>query len=238
MLIMAVGAAVVVVLGLMFLWPRLQGARWAARLTHCNYNLRQIELALHSYHDQYGSYPPAVTDGPDGTPWHSWRVLILAHMEDAGEIYDRYRFDEPWNGPNNRKLFANPEAASIYCCPTEDRSEPITTSYLAVVGKHTLWPPERGCRRNEVTDSESRTPHVVEFSDSGIVWSEPRDLAFGEQTFEVQSGKGDTTVRSDHPSMPYVAYADGSTGPFYADTPPEAVKSMLLRDDGGPADVR
>ena len=34
---------------------------------------------------------------------HSWRVLLLPYLDQL-ELYNAYRFDEPWDGPNNRLL--------------------------------------------------------------------------------------------------------------------------------------
>lgn len=65
--------------------------------------LRQIGIAMHNFHDEFGHLPPAAIYGPDGRPWHSWRVLLLPYLEQA-PLYDAYRFDEPWDGPNNSKL--------------------------------------------------------------------------------------------------------------------------------------
>ena len=99
---------VLFVLGLLFvvfLWPSVSTPRWVVHRSECRNHLKQIGLALHNYHDTYGSLPPAITRGPDGKPWHSWRILILPWLEQQ-DIYDRYRFDEPWDGPNNRKLHA------------------------------------------------------------------------------------------------------------------------------------
>lgn len=59
-------------------------------------------MAVVNYESQYGSLPPAYVLGPDGRPWHSWRVLILEFFN--SDLYEEYRFSEPWDGPNNRKL--------------------------------------------------------------------------------------------------------------------------------------
>ena len=69
----------------------------------CAANLTKIGLAMHAYHEAYGCFPPAFVADTRGRPMHSWRVLILPF---AGEraLYEAYRFDEPWDGPNNRHL--------------------------------------------------------------------------------------------------------------------------------------
>jgi hypothetical protein len=61
--------------------PAVTASRNAARLTQCKNNLNQIGLALHNYHDTYGSFPMTAA----GDPPVSWRVSILGF------------FDASWN---------------------------------------------------------------------------------------------------------------------------------------------
>jgi predicted Ser/Thr protein kinase len=63
------------------LYPALQSTREAARRAASMNNLKQIGLALHNYHDVYGSFPPAVVTGANGEPLYSGRVLLLPFLE-------------------------------------------------------------------------------------------------------------------------------------------------------------
>lgn len=47
----------------------------------CKNNLKQIGLALHNYHETFGSFPPAYLTDSSGAPTLSWRVLILPFID-------------------------------------------------------------------------------------------------------------------------------------------------------------
>src|SRR5262249_13538594 len=83
--------------------PKVQHAREAARSLQCMGHLNQLHVAFHNYHDTYGCFPPAYVADANGKPIHSWRVLMLPFIDEV-HLYEKYRFDEPWNGPNNRRL--------------------------------------------------------------------------------------------------------------------------------------
>jgi prepilin-type N-terminal cleavage/methylation domain-containing protein/prepilin-type processing-associated H-X9-DG protein len=82
---------VITIIGLLIalLLPAVQAAREAARRIQCANNLKQIGLALHSYHDVIGSLPWG--QGPFG--WNDWGAiaLLLPHLE-RGPLYNSINF--------------------------------------------------------------------------------------------------------------------------------------------------
>ena len=92
-------------------------------------NLRQIALALQSYHQANGCFPPAYVADKNGKPMHSWRVLILPYLG-FDDLYKAYDFTEPWDGPNNKKtesaakrnLVHEKEEPCQRTCSSEERS--------------------------------------------------------------------------------------------------------------------
>ena len=76
------------------LLPAVQQAREAARRTECKNNLKQIGIAVHSYHDVYGNIPPGIM-GADGN-W-GWGARLLPYMDQAN-LYARFPFDSVRDG--------------------------------------------------------------------------------------------------------------------------------------------
>lgn len=238
---MIVGGLIAFLIWLFVLVPGVTTPRFSARLTACRNQIKQIQLALHNYHDTYGSFPPAVVHGPDGKPWHSWRVLILPFLERA-ELYKRYRFDEPWNGPHNQSLLKEFPTLWEFSCPSDELTKNASCSYFAVIGERTMWPQSDVVRYEDVKDNPSETLHVVEVSDSGVYWMEPRDLHLDPIQLQMDSKEG-VGIRSRHGPTgwywklyydalpPHAANVDGSIHRFEKQVLPDEVRSLLVIDD-------
>lgn len=155
-----------------------------AQQDECAGQLHKIWVALDNYFNEYSEYPPAVVRDKNGKAMHSWRVLLLPHLGQKEEqLYKEYRFDEPWNGPNNQELAELMPLA--YGCPCDPEAFISShTSYLAVLDGATgdfatepenpdvnRPPPKPGAPAKPITPFL-----VVEVAESGVSWLEPRDL--------------------------------------------------------------
>ena len=120
---------VVSVIGVLvaMLLPAVRSARESARRATCANNLRQIGLAVHSYHGGFGCLPPGqfrTGDARQLTPGipcsgphdRSFLVAILPQIEQAA-LYDSFNFSLWVLGPEN----TTGHAVSIgpYTCPSD-----------------------------------------------------------------------------------------------------------------------
>jgi hypothetical protein len=204
----------------------LSDPRYVARKSSCSNNLHNIVLALQQYHTNCGCYPPPFIADAKGKPIHSWRVLLLPYLEQKA-LYSQYRFDEPWDGPNNRKLHnINPK---IFACAAQDDKRPYTeTNYVVVVGPNTAWPAQTYMRDADIIDGLSNTVLVVEVADSGIHWMEPRDLHINQMPMAINAPRGQG-ISSHHPGGAFVAFADGDVRFLRNDIQPEVLRASLAQ---------
>ena len=177
------------------------------------------------YTETNGHFPPAYVLGPDGRPWHSWRVLILPYFGQGDDLYKQYSFKEPWDGPNNSRLADQMPKTLAY---SGTKPPATVTNYLAVVGDETMWPGATGRKRTEIKDDPSQTILIVENNGLGVHWMEPRDLAFETMPFGIDSPDG---VSSWY-KYPAVVTADTSVHRLSKEMTPEALRAALTVGGG------
>jgi hypothetical protein len=168
-------------------------------------NLAIISIGLLNYHHAYGRFPPPYIAADDGTPMHSWRVLVLPFIEES-DIYGQYRFDEPWNGSHNIRLVD--KMASVFSS-TSKRANGGNTSYFAVIGPETMWAPGRIVTDRDIPNGMSRIA-LVEIDGPNISWMEPRDLSETELADAVNCG-GTNNNPCTHNDGTLAAFANAHT---------------------------
>jgi hypothetical protein len=135
-------------------------------------NLKQIGLAMHGYHEAHGHFPPAALADSAGEPLLSWRVAILPYLAHR-DLYERFKPDEPWDGPSNRKLLSEiPEVYAPTGLGTEPRHE---TFYRGFIGGGAFFEGVHGIKIADIMDGTVNTLMVVEAGEP-VAWTKPEEL--------------------------------------------------------------
>jgi hypothetical protein len=188
--------------------------------------MRQIALALRQYEEVHGCFPPAHVDDDRGRPLHSWRILLLPFLHEK-QLYDKYDFNEPWNGPNNSRLSAL--MPDCYMCPESSTRPGLPlTAYVAVVGPGTVWLGNTSIQGNATVDRATSTILFVESSAAPVLWMAPRDMDILHVPLQINS-KADAGISSTHPpGGAHVACVDGSVVFLREKTcSPQQLRAML-----------
>jgi hypothetical protein len=219
-----------------FLFSVTARIRSAADRMQSSNNLKQLGLALHNYHDTNNSLPTAnaaeMTNEISEKYPVSWRVRILPFLDDSADsLFKQYRFAEPWDGPNNRKLI--PLIPKVYQHPSaSQRTTPIGHTHYRVFGSSktavgltaVFIDGGRSSSLAGISDGLSSTLLIVEAEES-VPWTMPEVLPFApDQTLPKLGGffKGG-----------YIALlADGSTK-FFMHSMPESKLRAYITPNGG-----
>jgi prepilin-type N-terminal cleavage/methylation domain-containing protein/prepilin-type processing-associated H-X9-DG protein len=121
--LLVVIAIIAVLIGLLL--PAVQKVREAAFRGQCMNNLKQIGLALHSYHDTNSVFPPGYIDGntnsastPDhdvGPGW-GWAAFLLPYVEQQN-VYRQINFSQGIGAGSNATVAQTP--LKVYQCPSD-----------------------------------------------------------------------------------------------------------------------
>lgn len=116
--LLVVIAIVAVLIGLLL--PAVQKVREAANRVKCKNNLKQIGLALHSYHDHHDGLPPGyksnVVAGADTGPGWGWASFLLEYVEQDA-LWRSINYDLDIGHPVNAT--ARKQSISTFLCPSD-----------------------------------------------------------------------------------------------------------------------
>ncbi len=208
--------------GIRALVPAVTSARAAARRVQSTNNLKQIGLAFHNFHEVNKHFPASANRDKGAVPY-SWRVAILPYIEQQ-ELYNQYRFDEPWDGPHNRELIDKMPVIYAFPDPNGTPSSRSHTSYFVFTGPSTIGGAEGGAKIQQITDGMSNTILAVE-AKREVPWTKPEDLPFDPKAPLPELG-------GFAPDGFNALFADGSVLFIVKSMDPMMLKTLITRDGG------
>ncbi|ADB14933.1 protein of unknown function DUF1559 [Pirellula staleyi DSM 6068] len=204
--------------------PAVSSARQAAKAMQSSNNLKQITLAMHNYHDVYGSLPPAVVRDASGQPLYSGRVLLLPFLEQS-YLYDNFDKNKAWNDPANTMV--SQTVLKVFQDPSTDNPMSPASNYFFIVGPDALFP-EDGSAHSfaQITDGTSLTLAFINANIPNNSWAEPVEMH-------------QDALAAGLPASPYrqgvfTAFADGSVRALPPTTSPTDLRAMTTRNGGEP----
>jgi prepilin-type N-terminal cleavage/methylation domain-containing protein/prepilin-type processing-associated H-X9-DG protein len=135
---------VIAIIGVLIalLLPAVQAAREAARRMQCSSRIKQVALAMHSYHDAQGTLPYACEYGPSPTKLRTATMLLLRYME-LDAVYAM--FDPTLTFTATRNVVAITTPLPNLTCPSDPQSatpildKRIQTGTQNPTSCHGLW---------------------------------------------------------------------------------------------------
>jgi prepilin-type N-terminal cleavage/methylation domain-containing protein/prepilin-type processing-associated H-X9-DG protein len=124
---------VIAIIGMLIglLLPAVQKIRETAARAQCTNNLKQIGIALHSYHDANNGFPSGYIDGntdPNSTPdndvgpgW-GWATFLLPYLEQQN-VYNQINLRVTVGIGSNAAISQQP--MKIYQCPSDPLQQPF-----------------------------------------------------------------------------------------------------------------
>lgn len=204
--LLVVIAIIATLLGLLL--PAVQKTRLSAARLSCANNLKQIGLALHSYHDTSGSLPPGITPPLAGEPFPhmGWLTRVLPFVEQQ-PLWNLTltAYEAAPSNPYTLPHYGIMTPLKLFSCPGDGRADGIysthnglrvaLTDYLGVSGLNYLtldgvlyWGSR--VRLTDISDGTSNTLMVGERPPSPDFWYGWWYAAEGQ----VNSGSGDTVL--------------------------------------------
>jgi prepilin-type N-terminal cleavage/methylation domain-containing protein/prepilin-type processing-associated H-X9-DG protein len=226
---------VIAIVGLLVatLLPAVQSVRESARQAQCKNNLRQIGIALLSYHEMRGRFPAGCQDTtrhpvfgyvvwPPAPPYgeYAWSAFLLPYLEQEA-IYQQIDFSQTFDAASNEVPAGR--AIPVYLCPsTVRRALPAgQIDYGGLTGEQITQPGSPNLSAGlliydqpfairQIEDGASRTLMVAEDTRGPDKrWVHGRNIFAQMWGINDPAGDGDNEIRSDHSGGALGLFADG-----------------------------
>jgi prepilin-type N-terminal cleavage/methylation domain-containing protein len=132
--LLVVIAIIGVLVGLLL--PAVQAAREAGRRTQCQNNMKQIGVALHTFHDSKQKLPSSVRPFASSTIRAGAFILMLPYIE-REDLWDLYDVNVTWSHANN--LPVSSKRVEVYECPSSPKHGGLLDHNPDGVGPGSTW---------------------------------------------------------------------------------------------------
>lgn len=198
--------------------PSIRTAPEASTRIRCLNNIQNITRALLSYAATHKAFPPAYTVDGRGNRLHSWRTLLLPHL-DQRSLHQSIDFSKPWNDPANVKAFNT--QLDVFSCPSA-KLKPGFTTYLGNATSDGCFAGSRPRPLAEITDPHNQTVLIAEVASGHAVhWMAPEDADENILLNFLPRNQ------SAHPGVVNAAFVDGSVRSLSVDVDPQVSRTFL-----------
>jgi prepilin-type N-terminal cleavage/methylation domain-containing protein len=221
--LLVVIAIIAVLIGLLL--PAVQKVREAANRTKCQNNLKQLGLAMHTYHDSIGKFPYLRSGG--GQNRHSWAMLLLPFIE-QGNIYQIMK--TPITGVSQTDGFNNmtatdpaivnaiQAAVTVFICPTRrgpGELTPIDPGNLSVTGQPSDYAASSGDTSTAPTTGVFKFANASNLAGYMALANSIADIADGTSNTIMIGEKHISIDRLFDPNIDAIIYSSGNQPSYY-----------------------
>ena len=128
-----------------------------------------------NYYEEHKKFPADILDA-DGKPLLSWRVAILPSMG-LGELYNKFKLDEPWDSETNRELLNTPPMLFV---PLTGDIAPVKSVIRFFDSAGTPFS-NRNLTVEEIKSPQTTLMFVVVSPQYAVEWTKPESLSFDSE---------------------------------------------------------
>ncbi len=136
-------------------------------------NLRMLSAAMLNYEFTYGHLPGTSMTARNSEHPYSWRIAILPFIEGEQDLYNRYRFDEPWDSEHNSLVTV--EMPSIFGHSAQPNNATDSSVYV-FSSPQTMFPVDKQLGHEDIPDGTANTIALIQAKRESH-WAKPEDIA-------------------------------------------------------------